>query len=94
MGVALIFYAQITALWQLVVIYGLLGAGLSLCGLVCQNMVVLSRWFSTTRGRATGILLMASSLGGTVFPLLVGQGLLAWGWRDTVTTLLWPRERQ
>ena len=84
MGVALIFYAQITALWQLVVIYGLLGAGLSLCGLV-SNMVVLSRWFSTTRGRATGILLMASSLGGTVFPLLVGQGLLAWGWRDTVT---------
>ena len=84
MAAALTFYAQISTLWQLVVIYGFLGAGLSLCGLV-SNMVVLSSWFSTARGRATGILLMASSLGGTVFPLLVGQGLLAWGWRDTVT---------
>ena len=39
MAAALTFYAQISTLWQLVVIYGLLGAGLSLCGLV-SNMVV------------------------------------------------------
>ena len=50
-------------------------------------MVVLSGWFDGGRGRATGILLMASSLGGTVFPLIVGAGLLAWGWRDTATAM-------
>ena len=82
----LLFYGRVTTLWQLVAIYAILGAGLSLCGLV-SNMVVLSGWFDGGRGRATGILLMASSLGGTVFPLIVGAGLLAWGWRDTATAM-------
>ena len=76
-------YASVTQLWQLLLIYAGLGTALSMCGLV-SNMVILGHWFDALRGRAAGILLMASSLGGALFPLLVGKGLLEWGWRDTL----------
>ena len=59
------------------------GLALSLCGLV-SNMVMLTGWFDSGRGRATGILLMASSLGGALFPLAVGSGIEQLGWRQTV----------
>ena len=81
--VGLLAYGLTQALWQLVAVYALLGLALSLCGLV-SNMVMLTSWFSAGRGRATGILLMASSLGGALFPFAIGMGLASGGWRDTV----------
>ena len=83
LSLALIGISQVQTLWQLVCVYALLGVGLSLCGLV-SNMVVLTGWFERQRGRATGILLMASSLGGVLFPLAVGASLEQNGWRTTM----------
>ena len=79
----LLAYSATNTLWQLVAVYALLGLALSLCGLV-SNMVMLTGWFDSGRGRATGILLMASSLGGALFPLAVGSGIEQLGWRHTV----------
>ena len=79
----LLAYSATSSLWQLVAVYALLGLALSLCGLV-SNMVMLTGWFDSGRGRATGILLMASSLGGALFPLAVGSGIEQLGWRQTV----------
>jgi len=79
----LLAYSATNNLWQLVAVYALLGLALSLCGLV-SNMVMLTGWFDSGRGRATGILLMASSLGGALFPLAVGSGIEQLGWRQTV----------
>ncbi len=79
----LLAYSATNSLWQLVAVYALLGLALSLCGLV-SNMVMLTGWFESGRGRATGILLMASSLGGALFPLAVGSGIEQLGWRQTV----------
>ena len=79
----LLAYSATNSLWQLVAVYALLGLALSLCGLV-SNMVMLTGWFDSERGRATGILLMASSLGGALFPLAVGSGIEQLGWRQTV----------
>ena len=79
----LLAYSTTNNLWQLVAVYALLGLALSLCGLV-SNMVMLTGWFDSGRGRATGILLMASSLGGALFPLAVGTGIEQLGWRQTV----------
>ena len=79
----LLAYSATNSLWQLVAVYALLGLALSLCGLV-SNMVMLTGWFDSGRGRATGILLMASSLGGALFPLAVGSGIEQFGWRQTV----------
>ncbi|MDP6674985.1 MAG: MFS transporter [Gammaproteobacteria bacterium] len=78
--VALFAYAAMTQLWQLIVIYSVFAVSLSLSGLV-SNMLVLSRWFVKLRGRATGILLMSSSAGGAVFPLLLGFFLVRSDWR-------------
>ena len=79
----LLAYSATNTLWQLVAVYALLGLALSLCGLV-SNMVMLTGWFDSGRGRATGILLMASSLGGALFPFAVGSGIEQLGWRQTV----------
>ena len=79
----LLAYSATSSLWQLVAVYALLGLSLSLCGLV-SNMVMLTGWFDSGRGRATGILLMASSLGGALFPLAVGSGIEQLGWQQTV----------
>jgi MFS family permease len=79
----LLAYSATSSLWQLVAVYALLGLALSLCGLV-SNMVMLTGWFDSGRGRATGTLLMASSLGGALFPLAVGSCIEQMGWRQTV----------
>ena len=83
LSLALLGYSTTDTLLELVAIYAVLGIALSLCGLV-SNMVMLTSWFAEARGRATGILLMASSLGGAMFPLAVGIGLEHLGWRHTV----------
>jgi OFA family oxalate/formate antiporter-like MFS transporter len=83
LSLGLLAYSATNNLWQLVAVYALLGLALSLCGLV-SNMVMLTGWFDSGRGRATGILLMASSLGGALFPLAVGSGIEQLGWRQTV----------
>ena len=83
LALGLMAYSATNSLWQLVAVYALLGLALSLCGLV-SNTVMLTGWFDSGRGRATGILLMASSLGGALFPLAVGPGLEQLGWRQTV----------
>ncbi|MEM9533521.1 MAG: MFS transporter [Pseudomonadota bacterium] len=78
-------YAWVSSLWQLVALYLLFGLMLSLCGLA-TSMVILTRWFHRHRGKATGLLLMASSAGGALFPLILGAGLERGDWR---TALLW-----
>lgn len=76
-------YTFVTELWQLVAIYLVFGLSLSLCGLTA-SMVVLTKWFDGNRGLATGLLLMASSFGGAVFPLILGAGLESYGWRSAI----------
>ncbi len=82
----LLFYSRIESLFQLVVVYVVMAVGLSACGLV-SNMLVLSRWFKEQRGRATGILLMSSSAGGVIFPLVLGGLIEAGNWRTGMQLL-------
>ncbi|MEM9531353.1 MAG: MFS transporter [Pseudomonadota bacterium] len=88
LGVVLIvgplaFYPQISSLGQMTTIYLICAVGLACCGLVA-NMLVLSRWFTQRRGLAIGIFLMASSLGGAVFPLLARETLSTQGWQQAI----------
>lgn len=84
LGLAL--HAGVTELWHMVSAYVVFALALSLSGVVA-NMLVLSRWFRKFHGRAAGILLMASSLGGTLFPLALGYGINEAGWRITLLLL-------
>ncbi|MGI9232162.1 MAG: MFS transporter [Woeseiaceae bacterium] len=83
---ALFGYSMINELGQLVVVYIVFAFALSMCGLV-SNMLILSRWFTELRGRATGLLLMSSSIGGSIFPLIVGFFLATIGWRGGMQVL-------
>ncbi len=85
-GLGLSLYAKVSNLNQLTAVYVLLGTSLSLCGLV-SNMLVLTQWFKQNRGFATGVLLTASSLGGFLYPLLMGWGLDHFGWRASLAWL-------
>jgi|TARA_B110000211_G_scaffold72229_1_gene83752 MFS family permease len=81
--ISLMCLPLISALWQLVTVYLVFGLSLSLCGLTA-SMVILTKWFHEKRGRATGLLLMSSSLGGAIFPLILGAGIEALGWRGAI----------
>ena len=61
----------------------LVAAAMSLLGpIVCS--AVVSRWFTTSRGRALGIAAMGTSIGGLVMAPLFALGFETVGWRDTV----------
>lgn len=80
---SLFFLGVAQTLWQMVVIYFCFGIFLSLCGLAA-SMVILTRWFRGLHGRATGFLLMSSSVGGALFPLILGFGTESFGWRASI----------
>ena len=86
MVVGLVSYVFMTELWHFTVIYLLFAFGLSMCGLI-PCMVTASRWFTKYRGRAVGILLMSSSFGGAVLPLIIRGSLAQGAWRDAMITL-------
>lgn len=70
--------------------YGLLMLAWGLlCGTgaacVCTTaMAVLSHWFDRRRGLANGIVFVGSSLGGSLFPLLLRATLDSLGWSTTM----------
>ncbi|MFK7957071.1 MAG: MFS transporter [Lysobacterales bacterium] len=75
-----------STLWHFTGAYLLLAFGISMCGLV-PCMVTVSRWFVKFRGRAVGILLMASSAGGAILPLIIRDQLVNDAWRSALLTL-------
>lgn len=79
----LLAYRYISSLDQMKMIYVGFSCALALNGIL-PSMVVTSRWFKQFRGLAVGILLMASSFGGAILPLIVGPMLADEGWRATL----------
>jgi len=82
----LLAYRYITTLDQMRMIYVGFSVALALNGIL-PSMVVTSRWFKRYRGVAVGILLMASSFGGAVLPLIVGPIIEDEGWRTALITM-------
>src|SRR5438270_6864956 len=71
-----------TGLWTLVAVRFLFGAGEA--GALPNVARVLSRWFpDEERGRAQGLLLAASSIGGALAPFLATLMVQSIGWRAT-----------
>lgn len=80
------FYPAVASLGQLTSIYMVFALGIAVCGLV-PNMLILTRWFRRYRGLAAGLLLIGSTIGGAVFPLLARETLVTQGWRQAVLML-------
>lgn len=86
MVVGLVSFVFMDSLWHFTLIYLLLAFGLSMCGLI-PSMLTASRWFTKYRGRAVGILLMASSFGGAVLPLIIKGSLEVGDWQQAIMIL-------
>jgi MFS family permease len=89
LAVTATLYPFAGAIWHLYLLHAGLGLGLSCAGLMV-NVVLLSKWFKTGRGKAVGLLVTGSSLAGFLMPRIIaplvqdpelgwryGMGLLA-----------------
>ncbi len=83
-GLGMVLATRITALWQLVVLWGiLLGVGSGMTALVLGT-VVSNRWFDKRRGLVIGMLTASSATGQLIFLPLEAWLIEAYGWRTAV----------
>ncbi|MEX2230405.1 MAG: MFS transporter [Dehalococcoidia bacterium] len=81
LAASLFAVSGVTALWQWVLLRGLIFTiGAALIGNLVVN-VTLSKWFVEKRGRVIGVSAMGVSLAGVVMPLLMTWVIDSWGWR-------------
>jgi MFS family permease len=85
-GVALVGLSMMTSLWQFYLFY-LFNALGYMCGGPLPNQVLVSRWFTKSRGKAMGIIYLGIGIGGMLVPQ-IARGLIAdFGWRDALMIL-------
>jgi len=84
----LLLATRMTALWQLLVLWGIvLGVGSGLTALV-MAATVANRWFHRSRGLALGILTASSATGQLIFLPLVAGLIERYGWRTAVLPIV------
>lgn len=80
LGIAGVYFIQ--EIWQLYVLYVLIGVGGGIGGYIACTTVI-NNWFNKKRPLALGIFTACSGLGGLVFPLLTTALISALDWRLT-----------
>ncbi len=79
--------SQVTAVWQIIVVYGtLIGGGLVLAGNIA-GQTLAAKWFRGRRGLAIGLVTIGTSMGGFVMPPLTTYLIGAYGWRTACLVL-------
>ncbi len=82
--------AQSTSITQYIVIFGLTMALANAFAGIPASQVSISRWFTSSRGKALGVSAVGTSVGGIVVPGLMAWWLVSLGWRGTLENLaLW-----
>ncbi|MFK7730192.1 MAG: MFS transporter [Pseudomonadales bacterium] len=79
--------AQSTSITQYIVIFGLTMALANAFAGIPASQVSISRWFTSSRGKALGISAVGTSVGGIVVPGLMAWWLVSLGWRGTLENL-------
>ncbi len=83
MALGFILLSMATALWQVIVIYALvLPFGNVLAGTLAAQTLV-TRWFEKKRGIAMGVSASGTSIGGFIFPPIVANLIIGYGWEQT-----------
>src|SRR5262245_54577815 len=85
-GGALVGLAHMSALWMFYLFYIFNAIGY-VCGGPLPNQVLLSRWFTQTRGRAMGIAYLGIGIGGYLVLKLSPRLVEAFGWRGALQFL-------
>lgn len=75
----ILFFSRVASYQQFLIFYVAYSFFLTLCGII-SSMYLVTHWFQRHRGKAVGILLLGSSLGGAVFPPLAGKWIKTMGW--------------
>ncbi len=83
-AVAMVLATQVTQLWQLFLLWGLvLGCGTGLTALVLGAMVA-NRWFTTNRGLVVGLFAASTATGQLLFLPVAAWMIETMGWRYAV----------
>ena len=85
-GLALVGLGGVTTLGGFYFFY-LLNALGYVCGGPLPNQVLLSRWFTTGRGKAMGLAYLGIGVGGTLVPLVAHALVESFGWRSALRVL-------
>jgi sugar phosphate permease len=85
-GLALVGLGSVTTLGAFYFFY-LFNALGYVCGGPLPNQVLLSRWFTASRGKAMGIAYLGIGVGGAVVPLLANALVQELGWRGALRAL-------
>ncbi len=80
------FFSAISSYPQFLIFYVGYSLCLALCGII-SSMYLVTNWFGQHRGKAVGILLLGSSLGGAIFPPLAGKWIKTIGWHGAAYQL-------
>lgn len=85
-GIALIGLSVVTTIWQFYFFYLISALGY-MCGGPLPNQVLISRWFTTTRGKAMGIAYLGIGFGGMLVPQVAKKLNLEFGWHQSLMLL-------
>jgi len=80
-GIGLLAGSLISQLWQLYIVFALIGCGL-MCSTAIPCSLVISNWFTSRRGAAMGVAFAGTSVGGMVMSPIANWIILNWGWRS------------
>ncbi len=85
-GMAFLLMSQISSLWQVYLIWGLLLAVAGSC-LFIPVMSTIPRWFAEKKGIAIGIAVTGFGLGGVIAPPLAQWLISTYGWQQAYIIL-------
>ena len=85
-GMSFLLMSQISSLWQVYLIWGLLMGIAYSCGIVPISSTI-PRWFTKRRGIAVGLTQAGFGLGGVIWPPLAQWLISDYGWRWAYATL-------
>ena len=82
LGAGLLLLSLTTAVWQLLLFYGVL-FGIGIGGFWAPTLSPVARWFTTRRGLMTGIVSSGIGIGTLVIVPLVSHSISSLGWRKS-----------
>jgi len=87
MAIGFALLSRAGALWQMAVVLVLfIASGSSMMGALASSTII-ANWFERYRGRALGISLMGTSLGGVIMPVVTARLIESIGWRHSLLAI-------